>query len=734
MKKKFYLSAICFLFTALFSYAQPPAGISYQAVIRNSENKLLPNTTIGVKVSILKGSAQGSVVYSEQHAVTTNPNGLMSLVIGKGTSASGAIDNIDWANGPFFVKTETDLQGGSNYQLVGTSQLLSVPFAMYAAKSGDGFSGDYSQLTNTPNLSAVATSGSYNDLTNKPGLADVATSGKYDDLIGIPTIPGMPQLADVATSGKYTDLSDTPALKTVATSGSYTDLTGTPVLKPVATSGSYSDLENTPALKPVATSGSYTDLENKPVYATVATSGNYNDLENTPTIEKQTLSLAGNTLSLTDGGSVNLPGGDFDQLANRPQGTNDGDILYWKNSKWNTLPIGADGQFLGIIDGQLAWLNPMLSTQTTYSVGDVYLDAGTPAGIIYEISTDGYYGKMIALTETTAKWDNTTPDPVATGALSADNGLSNQAIITGIGSWDTAYEAFKYSSDMGAGWYLPAQDELIKIYTQKARLNLALAPIGGAAELQDEIYWSSTENDAAFAWGVTFRTLSGGEGDLPAGSPAETEKNTNLLARPIRSLTWEQITSKPVTPAKTYNIGDIYYDASNQPIGIVCQITNGGINGKMIALEESEFVWDTTTTDPENFEDLIATGATDTENGANNLTTIKAISGWATTYPAFAYCDATTDWYLPAVEEVKTIYRQKVLLNTVLTSLSKTVLSNVAYWTSTEIGHGFAYGVAMETYQAASLDDPDVNVTIQGGTEIESVKIDTYKVRAIRRF
>jgi len=118
--------------------AQVPGKMTYQAVLRYSNNGLVANKSIVMKVSILQGSASGTSVYSETHNTSTNPNGLVTIEIGGGVNQSGALLSVDWSNGPFFLKTETDPQGGNNFTITSTSQLLSVPYAFYAGKSGNG--------------------------------------------------------------------------------------------------------------------------------------------------------------------------------------------------------------------------------------------------------------------------------------------------------------------------------------------------------------------------------------------------------------------------------------------------------------------------------------------------------------------------------------------------------------------------------------------------------------------
>jgi hypothetical protein len=129
--KKIITFCIAFLTTAIL-FAQVPEKISYQAVVRDGSNNLISSTAIRMKISILQGSANGTVVYSETQIPSSNSNGLVTVDIGGGTVVSGAFASIDWANGTFFIKTEIDLTGGTNYSVTGTSQLLSVPFAMNA--------------------------------------------------------------------------------------------------------------------------------------------------------------------------------------------------------------------------------------------------------------------------------------------------------------------------------------------------------------------------------------------------------------------------------------------------------------------------------------------------------------------------------------------------------------------------------------------------------------------------
>ena len=150
--KKLILIAAFTLGTYMVS-AQAPEKMSYQAVVRNATGQLIQNQNVGIRVSILQNSGTGTLVYSERLTGATNANGLVNLAIGSGTVLSGTFASIDWSTGNYYLKTETDPTGGTNYTIAGTSQLLSVPYAMYAKTSGSG--GTSQWATSGNNISNV---------------------------------------------------------------------------------------------------------------------------------------------------------------------------------------------------------------------------------------------------------------------------------------------------------------------------------------------------------------------------------------------------------------------------------------------------------------------------------------------------------------------------------------------------------------------------------------------------
>ena len=165
MKKVFSILAAVLLTASVF--AQSPEKMSYQAVIRNNNNNLVVNSNVGMQISILQYSTSGTPVYIERQFPTTNANGLVSIQIGAGTVVAGNFASIVWGNGPYFVKTETDLNGGANYTITGTSQLLSVPYALHA-KTAESVSGT---ITETDPV-FTAWDKDYADLINTPAAAD----------------------------------------------------------------------------------------------------------------------------------------------------------------------------------------------------------------------------------------------------------------------------------------------------------------------------------------------------------------------------------------------------------------------------------------------------------------------------------------------------------------------------------------------------------------------------------
>lgn len=286
-------------------WAQIPQKMSYQAVIRNSSNQPLTNQIVGMKISILQGSISGASVYNEIQTPSTNANGLVTIEIGNGAGFNA----INWANGPYFIKTETDPTGGTNYTITGTSQLLSVPYALYA-KTAETLSGEITETD--PVFGASSAKGITS--TNTTNWTAAYGWGNH------------------ANAGYLKVFTETDPLWIAASSNYYTKSN-------MQTSGS-AQLH-------------FNNLTNKPT--TIAGYG-ITDADSSTTNEIQSLSLAGNDLTLSKGGgTVTLPsysgdnwgiqsvvtdptltgnGTTFTPLKISQQAATAGQVLKWNGISW----------------------------------------------------------------------------------------------------------------------------------------------------------------------------------------------------------------------------------------------------------------------------------------------------------------------------------------------------------------------------------------------------------------
>jgi hypothetical protein len=139
--KKFVLFFGCFLMAAMIN-AQVPQGFKYQTVARNNAGEILASQNISFRMTILQGALPGTVAYAETHSATTNASGLATLEIGRGTPVTGDFAAINWSTTPIFLKTEIDPAGGAAYVEMGTSELLSVPYALFAENTANNEDAD----------------------------------------------------------------------------------------------------------------------------------------------------------------------------------------------------------------------------------------------------------------------------------------------------------------------------------------------------------------------------------------------------------------------------------------------------------------------------------------------------------------------------------------------------------------------------------------------------------------
>ena len=207
--KKIIISVAAFVLLSFNTFSQAPEAFKYQAVVRDASNLILANQNVGVQLRILQGSPSGTAVYTETFAVTTNQFGLVNLEIGTGTTTDD-FSTIDWGNDTYFVENGIDVSGGTTYSVMGTSQLLSVPYALHA-KSAENVAND---LVDDADADPTNELQDWSTLPNIP--ADIADGDDVDDADNDPTnelqdwsnLPGIP--ADIADGDDVDDADNDP--------------------------------------------------------------------------------------------------------------------------------------------------------------------------------------------------------------------------------------------------------------------------------------------------------------------------------------------------------------------------------------------------------------------------------------------------------------------------------------------------------------------------------------------
>lgn len=390
MQKSLFLVLLSFWNVLLL--AQSPSKFSYQAIIRDQNQKAVSTTAVGIQISLLQGSVTGQAVFVERHFPVTNAAGLVSLVIGEGTLVSGNLNQINWINGPYFFKTETDLNGGANYSLSGTSPVLTVPYAQLA-KNVENLPPQFFARLQDVNTSGVSagqvmkwngstwvpgndnTGASGVPYTAGPGIAIsnnnvITNTGDADqDVINeLQTLSLVGNTVSLSKNGgSFTlpgDNDNNPSneLQTISLNGTTLSLSmnGGSVNLPVGGDGN-----NTDELQTLSLSGKVLSLSNN--------GGSVNlpdDNDNNPANEIQTLSLSGKVLSLSNnGGSINIPDDNDNNPVNEIQTLSlSGNTLSLSNNGGSvTLPAGGSGdqwgtqvvQTDGSLDGQGTTATPL---------------------------------------------------------------------------------------------------------------------------------------------------------------------------------------------------------------------------------------------------------------------------------------------------------------------------------------------------------------------------------------
>ncbi|MCK4661997.1 MAG: DUF1566 domain-containing protein [Bacteroidales bacterium] len=515
--------------------------MSYQAVVRDASDKLVTSTLVGMQISILQGSATGTVVYVETQTPTTNTNGLVTIKIGEGTTTDD-FSSIDWANGTYFIKTETDPTGGTSYTITGTSQLLSVPYAMHAktAEEVDDDDADPAnelQILSLSNDTLYLSTGGYVYLgfysdTQTLAVSDFSLSITNGNEVELPTLWERSEKNIRYDSGRVQigtlngeiqleliDVFSSGGRNFVIGDDSY--LTDIDVLN---TLGIYGNNDSTLASLKLGADGptitgknGYLGISNITpttkldvngvITATDGTSTNWNaaynwgnhsiegylktEVDGDATNELQTISRTGLTVTLTDGGTYQ------DSINTYTAGTGI-DI--------SSNVISISGHYVGELIG-----------------------TNGEDGVVFWVDNTGEHGLICSKTDidggSGAAWSNITGIEIGTTAQSQFDGLANTTAITGQSGHTSSAaklcEDYSTTGTSAGDWYLPSKDELSKIYHTKYEINKAL----NINSFVLPYYWSSTERSDGSAWGYDF-------GD---GYSSENIKGNTLGVRAVRA-------------------------------------------------------------------------------------------------------------------------------------------------------------------------------------------------------
>ena len=397
MKRIFTILTLILASTLLF--AQAPTKISFQAIIRDANNQLLNNQEVGIQISILAGSDDGEEVYTETQSAETNKYGVISIEIGDGEVLKGEITNIDWTEGSYFIITKIDptQPGGTSYSIVGTSQLVSVPFALHA-KTAESLTGE--AYESDPEFSAWDKSTGI--FITKSQIIDF---GNFLEAETDPVFTSWNKSEGiVVTESQISDLGDYIEAETDPEFHAWDKSSGVTISE-----------------SQIADFGNYTESETDPEFSQSAAS----EILSAGSGEVITTAERSKLVGIEEGAEKNVKSdwnaasGDA-QIINKPSNLSDfnndagfialtenpssGDMFYFDGTSWVRLPKGSQGQLLAVnANGEIVWGNaPQVTTTEPVNpfnenaiLTGIVNASGLETTVTFEYGTTADYGNSI---------------------------------------------------------------------------------------------------------------------------------------------------------------------------------------------------------------------------------------------------------------------------------------------------------------------------------------------------
>jgi hypothetical protein len=409
MKKLSTIISVFFLFIISLQ-AQSPQAFNYQGVARDASGNPYVNTQIGIRISLLSNNPNGPVALSEHHNVQTSDLGLFTLQVGKGIPLIGNMSNLDWSSNAYYLKVAMDPNGGYNYQEMGTSQLLSVPYALYALESGDGGSEDLDTdpenelqiLTSNGNTLFLSNGGGSVTLPEDQDNQTLFLGGTFLSIdngngVDLSVLQDGVEDADADPENELQELSFDINTNELSLSN------GNSISIP--TGGTDADANPLNEIQQLSLDGTILSLSDDGGEVNLAViQDGVVDGDADPFNELQTISKNGNTVILTNGGSFIDDDTDADaDPGNELQNLSlNGNLLTLSNGGGSvTLPAGGSGLWTENETGiDYSEGNVGINTNAPYSGLEVYNDeAEWEAGYFYLSNPNNDYAALSGITE-----------------------------------------------------------------------------------------------------------------------------------------------------------------------------------------------------------------------------------------------------------------------------------------------------------------------------------------------